>query len=175
MLLLLFEKTLLPGKKSLSFLLLSLSRSLSHHLLFGYLSQKPRLVVPLKSIILPCSNLFDWPNVKLSIRIRYHKHKRLLALTAGSVIIGTTGSTGKGQNEGGTTLRRQPAWFRFRFGTELHNEPPAIARVVLILVAVVIRFVLRQGAVTTVAAAELPTKLRIIVKTNAKSKLLVRR
>lgn len=174
MLLLLFEKTLLPRKKTLSFL----SRSLSHHLFFGYLSQKPRLVVPLKSITLPCSNLFDWPNVKLSIRIRYHKHKRLLALTAGSVIIGTTGSTGEGQNEGGTTLRRQPAWwFWFRFGTELHNEPPATTtRVVLILVAVVIRSVLRQGAVTTVAAGQLPpTKLRIIVETNAKSKLLVRR
>lgn len=170
---LLFEKTLLPRKKSLSFL----SLTLSHHLLFGYLSQKPRLVVPLKSITLPCSNLFDWPNVKLSIRIRYHKHKRLLALTAGSVIIGTTGSTGEGQNEGRTTLRRQPVWwFWFRFGTELHNEPPAIARVVLILVAVVIRSVLRQGAVMTMAAGQLPpTKLRIIVETNAKSKLLVRR
>lgn len=48
----------------------------------------------------------------------------------------------------------------------------------MVLILVVIRFVLllRQGAVTTVVAAELPpTKLRIIVETNAKSKLLVRR
>lgn len=176
LLLLLFEKTRLPRKKSLSFL--SFSRSLSHHLLFGYLSQKSRLV-PLKSITRPCSNLFDWPNVKLSVRIRYHKHKRLLAAAtlATDSIVGT-GSTGEGQNEGGT-LRRQPVWWfwsQFRFGTELHNEPPETTGVALILV--VIRFVLllRQGAVTTVVAAELPpTKLRIIVETNAKSKLLVRR